>query len=165
MAGLSSNKRMRGFTLLEMLVALVVASIMLTVVTLNLMPSTQSVLREEAKRLAFLLENGAMAAQAGGQSLAWSGSGNSYRFWKRTREGDWLRIERDNLLHPRTLPPDMHIGTVSFDGRRLEPGALVMLSPELASKRFKVDLHSGELTTAIIGDGLGKVEVVAGSAP
>jgi type II secretion system protein H len=156
---------MRGFTLLEMLVALVVASIMLTVVTLNLMPSAQSVLRDESKRLAFLLENGAMSSQAGGQSLAWSGSGNSYRFWKRTREGEWLRIERDNLLHPRTLPQDIHIGEVSFNGRRLEPGSLVMLSPELASKRFKVDLRSGELTTGIVGNGLGKVEVIAGGQP
>lgn len=156
---------MRGFTLLEMLVALVVASIMLTVVTVNLMPSTQSVLREEAKRLAFLLENGAMSSQAGGQSLAWSGSGNSYRFWKRTREGEWLRIERDNLLHPRTLPQDIHIGEVTFDGRRLEPGSLVMLSPELASKRFKVDLRSGDLTSGIVGNGLGKVEVVSGARP
>ena len=156
---------MRGFTLLEMLVALVVASIMLTVVTLNLMPSTQSVLRDESKRLAFLLENGAMSSQAGGQSLAWSGSGNSYRFWKRSREGEWLRIERDNLLHPRTLPKDIHIGAVSFDGRRMEPGSLVMLSPELASKRFKVELRSGELSSSIIGNGLGKVEIIAGTLP
>lgn len=156
---------MRGFTLLEMLVALVVAGIMLTVVTLNLMPSAQSVLREESTRLAFLLENGAMASQAGGQSLAWSGSGNSYRFWQRSREGEWQRIERDNLLHPRTLPQDIHIGEVSFDGRHLEPGALVMLSPELASKRFKVDLRSGDLTSGIVGNGLGKVEVVTGTQP
>jgi len=156
---------MRGFTLLEMLVALVVAGIMLTVVTVNLMPSAQSVLHDEAKRLAFLLENGALASQSGGQSLAWSGSGNSYRFWKRSREGEWLRIERDNLLHPRTLPQDIHIGEVSFDGRRLQPGALLMLSPELASKRFKVELRSGELSSGIVGDGLGKVEVVTGMQP
>lgn len=156
---------MRGFTLLEMLVALVVASIMLTVVSLNLMPSAQSVLRDESKRLAFLLENGAMAAQAGGQSLAWSGSGNSYRFWKRNRDGEWLRIERDDLLHPRTLPQDIHIGEVSFDGTRLEPGSLLMLSPELVGKRFKVALRSGDLASAIVGDGLGKVEVVAGAQP
>jgi general secretion pathway protein H len=156
---------MRGFTLLEMLVALVVAGIMLTVVTLKLMPSAQSVLRDESKRLAFLLESGAMASQAGGQSLAWSGSGNSYRFWKRSREGEWLRIERDDLLHPRTLPQDIHIGEVSFDGRRLEPGALLMLSPELASKRFKVKLRSGNLNSGIVGDGLGKVEVVTGTQP
>jgi general secretion pathway protein H len=156
---------MRGFTLLEMLVALVVAGIMLTVVTLKLMPSAQSVLRDESKRLAFLLERGAMSSQAGGQSLAWSGSGNSYRFWKRSREGEWLRIERDDLLHPRTLPQDIHIGEVSFDGRRLEPGALLMLSPELASKRFKVKLRSGNLNSGIVGDGLGKVEVVTGTQP
>jgi general secretion pathway protein H len=156
---------MRGFTLLEMLVALVVAGIMLTVVTLKLMPSAQSVLRDESKRLAFLLESGAMSSQAGGQSLAWSGSGNSYRFWKRSREGEWLRIERDDLLHPRTLPQDIHIGEVSFDGRRLEPGALLMLSPELASKRFKVKLRSGNLNSGIVGDGLGKVEVVTGTQP
>ena len=156
---------MRGFTLLEMLVALVVAGIMLSLATLNLMPSAQSMLRDESRRLAFLLENGAMASQAGGQSLAWSGSGNSYRFWKRTKEGEWLRIERDNLLHPRALPQDVHIGEVSFDGRRLEPGSLLILSPELASKRFKVNLRNGELTSGIVGDGLGKVAVVAGSEP
>lgn len=156
---------MRGFTLLEMLVALVVASIMLTVVTLNLMPSAQSVLKDESQRLAFLLENGAMASQAGGQSLAWSGSGNSYRFWKRTKAGEWVRIERDNLLHPRVLPDRMHIGEVSFDGRRLEPGSLVILSPELAARNFRVRLHSAEFISDVAGNGLGKVESVAGQLP
>ena len=153
---------MRGFTLLEMLVALVVASIMLSVATLQLMPSAQTVLREESQRLAFLMENGAMSSQAGGQPLAWSGTGNSYRFWKRTREGEWVRIERDNLLHPRNLPETVRIGEVSFNGRRIEPGALVLLSPELSAKDFRVSLHSSELVSDIVGNGLGKVEVVAG---
>ena len=155
----------RGFTLLEMLVVLVVASIMLSIATLSLMPSAQTVLREESKRLAFLMENGAMASQAGGQPLAWSGTGNSYRFWLRTKEGEWVRIEQDNLLHPRTLPDAVRIGEVSFNGRRLEPGALVVLSPELSAKDFRVSLVSGELDADVVGNGLGKVEVVAGKAP
>jgi len=159
--GLKKNVE-RGFTLLEMLVALVVASIMLSMATLQLMPSAQTVLREESQRLAFLMENGAMSSQAGGQSLAWSGTGNSYRFWKRTREGEWVRIERDNLLHPRNLPETVRIGEVSFNGRRIEPGALVLLSPELSAKDFRVSLHSSELVSDIVGNGLGKVEVVAG---
>ncbi len=145
--------------------ALVVASIMLAVVTLNLMPSAQSVLKDESQRLAFLMENGAMASQAGGQSLAWSGSGASYRFWKRTKEGEWARIERDNLLHPRALPEGMYIGEVSLDGRRLEPGALVILSPELVARNFRVSLHSAELLSEVVGNGLGKVETVAGMQP
>ncbi len=156
---------MRGFTLLEMLVVLVVVSIMLSVVTLNLMPNAQTVLREESQRLAFLMENGAMSSQAGGQPLAWSGTGNSYRFWSRTREGEWLRIEHDNLLHPRTLPDDVHIGEVSFNGRHIEPGSLIMLSPELAAKEFRVSLVNGDLVSDIVGNGLGKVEVVAGKTP
>lgn len=117
-----------------MLVVLVVASIMLTVVTLNLMPNAQTVLREESQRLALLMENGAMSSQAGGQALAWSGTGNSYRFWQRSKEGEWLRIERDNLLYPRNLPDTVTIGEVSFNGRRLEPGSLVVLSPELSAR-------------------------------
>lgn len=153
----------RGFTLLEMLVVLVVAAIMLSVATLSLMPTAQSVLREESQRLAFLMENGAMSSQAGGQPLAWSGTGNSYRFWKQTKEGEWVRIERDNLLHPRTLPDAIHIGEVSFNGRRIEPGALVLLSPELSAKDFRVSLLSSNLNADVIGDGLGHVTVAAGA--
>jgi general secretion pathway protein H len=161
-AGLSIKTLERGFTLLEMLVALVVASIMLSVVTLQLMPNAQTVLSEESKRLAFLMENGAMASQAGGQPLAWSGTGSSYRFWLRTKEGEWVRIERDNLLHPRNLPNTVHIGEVSFNGRRIEPGSLVVLSPELSAKEFRVSLLSGDLYSDIVGNGVGKVTVVAG---
>ncbi len=153
-----------GFTLVELMVVLVVASIMLSMATLSLMPNAQTVLREESQRLAFLMENGAMSSQAGGQPLAWSGTGNSYRFWKRTKEGEWLRIERDNLLHPRTLPEAVRIGEVRFNGRRLEPGALVVLSPEVSAKDFRVSLRSSELVSDVVGNGLGKVEVVAGKA-
>jgi general secretion pathway protein H len=156
---------MRGFTLLEMLVVLVVASIMLSMATLQLMPNAQTVLREESQRLAFLMENGGMSSQAGGQPLAWSGTGNSYRFWNRTKEGEWVRVERDNLLHPRTLPDAVRIGDVTFNGRRIEPGALVVLSPELSAKDFRVSLHSSELVTDIVGNGLGRVDVVAGKMP
>jgi len=156
---------MRGFTLLEMLVVLVVASIMLSVATLSLMPSPQTVLRDESQRLAFLMENGAMSSQSGGQSLAWSGTGNSYRFWQRTKEGEWVRIERDNLLHPRILPEAVRIGEISFNGRRLEPGSLLLLSPELAAKDFRVSLLSNNLISDVVGNGLGKVEVVAGKMP
>jgi general secretion pathway protein H len=161
-AGLNSKNLMRGFTLLEMLVVLVVASIMLSVATLSLMPNAQTLLRTESQRLAFLMENGAMSSQAGGQPLAWSGTGNSYRFWKLTKEGEWVRIERDNLLHPRILPDTVRIGGVSFNGRSIEPGSLVLLSPELSAKEFRVSLLSSDLVADIVGNGLGKVDVVAG---
>lgn len=165
MAGLNIKTRTCGFTLLEMMVVLVVAAIMLSVVTLNLMPTAQSVLRDESQRLAFLLENSAMSAQAGGQPLAWSGSGNNYRFWKQNKAGEWERIDHDNLLHPRSLPETVRIGEVSFNGRGIEPGALILLSPALSAKDFRVTLYGRNLSSDIIGNGLGKVEVVAGKTP
>jgi type II secretion system protein H len=154
---------MRGFTLLEMLVALAIASIMLAIVSLQLMPTEEGVLREESERLAFLLENGAMSSRAGGLPLAWSGTGNSYRFWQRNKAREWVRIEHDNLLHPRDLSDAVKVVEVSFDGRRLEPGALVILSPELSAKRFVISLRNGKSKNEVVGDGIGKVHVVRGA--
>ena len=156
---------MRGFTLLEMLVALAIAGIVIGLATLQLMPDEQSVLHTESERMAFLMENGSRSMQSGGQPLAWSGYGNSYRFWKRTREGDWVHIEHDRLLHPRTLPGDIRIGEVSFDGRAVEPGSLVILSPELSAKKFRIHLLAKHLYADIVGNGLGKVTVEQGRQP
>ncbi len=77
----------------------------------------------------------------------------------------WERIEHDNLLHPRILPDAVRIGTISFDGLSIEPGALIMLSPELSAKDFRISLLSGGLVSDIVGNGLGKVDVVAGTTP
>ena len=147
------------------MVVLVVAAIMLSVATLSLMPTAQSALRDESQRLAFLMENGAMSSQAGGQPLAWSGTGISYRFWKQNKAGEWERIDLDNLLHPRTLPQVVGIGEVRFNGRPIEPGALVLLSPALSAKDFQVRLYSNNLSTNVVGNGLGKVTVEAGKTP
>lgn len=156
---------MRGFTLLELLVALAIASIMLAIVSLQLMPTEQGVLREESERLAFLLENGAMSSRAGGLPLAWSGSGNAHRFWQRNKEGEWVRIEHDTLLHPRSFPEGVSVEKVTSDDRPLEPGALLILSPELSAKRFRIALQNGSSRSEVVGDGVGKVSVMSGAEP
>jgi hypothetical protein len=144
-----------------MLVALVVASIMLSLVVVQLMPDEQATLREEAERLAYLIEHGAMAAQAGGLALAWSGAGKDYRFWEKNKQGDWVRIDRDALLRPRALAGDVRVAGVELDGRRAQPGARIPLSPELAAPAFRIRLASGERQLTVVGNGLGSVSVVA----
>ncbi len=54
--------------------------IALGMVAVQLMPDERAALREEAQRLALLLENAEMEARASGRSLAWSAEKNGYRF-------------------------------------------------------------------------------------
>lgn len=74
----------QGFTLVELLVVLVVIGITLGMTMVQLMPDDRAVLRQEAERLALLLENATLEAQASGQTMGWSGEASHYRFWKKT---------------------------------------------------------------------------------
>jgi general secretion pathway protein H len=155
----------RGFTLLEMLVVIFIAALLTGLATLQLMPTSQSLLRDESKKLAALLENASASARAGGLSLAWSGSGSSYLFWQRDKEGIWQRINNDRLLRPRDMSDAVRVGPVDFNGKALQPGALVLLSPELSARDYHIRLVSGNYHATLIGTELGRVSVEAGEGP
>jgi len=149
-----------GFTLLEMLVVLVLASIMLSMVAINLFPDEQRALHDEGERVAYLLEQAGKTARIGGQPLAWSTSGREHRFWKKNKQGEWRRVEQDDLLHPRTLPSDMRVTLVSIAERPAEKVDMVALSPELGAPEFELRLSSANQSLRLLGDGLGNVRVV-----
>lgn len=160
MGSVSDSLFPRGFTLIEMLVALVVMSIMLGIATVKLMPDAQAQLREEAQRLATLMDQAGASARASGQALAWSGTGKEFRFWKRSKQGEWQRVEKDVLLRPRSLPGDVRIGALEMGGRVMPAGTLILLSPETAATLFRIRLVSGERQLKIEGNGLGAVSVL-----
>ncbi len=150
----------RGFTLLEMLVALVVMSIMLGIATVKLMPDEQAQLHEEAQRLAALLDQAGASARAAGLPLAWSGTGKEFRFWKKSKQGEWQRVEKDILLRSRSLPGEVRIGALEIGGRSMPPGTMVLLSPETATPTFRIRLSSGERQMMVAGNGIGAVSVM-----
>ncbi len=154
------GEHQRGFTLLEMLVVLVVMSIMLGIATVKLMPDEQSQLREEAQRLAVLMDQAGASARAAGLPLAWSGTGKEFRFWKKSKQGEWQSVEKDSLLRSRSLAGDVRIGTLEIGGRDMPPGTMVLLSPETAAPQFRIRLVSGERQMKIAGNGLGAVLVM-----
>jgi general secretion pathway protein H len=151
----------RGFTLLELLVVLVVAGIMLTLAAVNLFPDERQALREQGEQLALLLEQAASAARAGGVPLAWSCSRREHRFWRRNAEGEWQRVEGDPLLRPRTLSAPQQLRLLTLDGRPAQAGDLLPLSPETVAVRFELRLSDGRNAVELAGNGLGQVEVVA----
>lgn len=149
--------RQCGFTLIELLVVLVVMGVALGLVMVQLMPDRQAPLREEAARLALLLENAGLEARASGRSLAWSGEKNKYRFLSKNEYGDWVRIDDDSSFRPRTLLEGVHLGEISVEEQPLKPGEFVLLSAHSFAVPFLIRLSSEYGSARVIGKSTGDV--------
>lgn len=147
----------RGFTLIELLVVMLVMGIAMGLVVVQLMPDHRAPLREEAGRLALLLENAGLEARASGRSLAWSGDKNNYRFLSKNEYGDWVRIDDDSSFRPRTLPEGVNIGEVSVEEQALKPGEYVLLSAHAFAVPFQINLSSEYGSARVMGKSTGDV--------
>lgn len=147
----------RGFTLIELLVVLVIMSAVLGMAVLQLMPDSRAVLREEAQRLALLLENAGMEARTGGQPMAWSFENTGYRFWKKNSYGDWMRIEDDAMFRPRALPGGVTIAEASVEAQPLKTGERMSLGTASFALPFRLRLDGGTASAHIAGSSTGEV--------
>ncbi len=136
---------------------LVVMGIALGMVAVQLMPDNRATLREEAQRLALLLENAGMEARASGHSLAWSSGKTSYRFWEKNDYGDWVRIEDDGMFRQRTLPDGLNIAEVSVETQTLQHGEQMSLSAASFALPFRIRLASSHASASISGSSTGTV--------
>lgn len=146
-----------GFTLIELLVVLVVMSMALGMIVAQLMPDDRAALREEAQRLALLLENAGMEARTSGRSMAWAAEKNSYGFWKKNDYGDWVRLEGDAMFRSRTLPPGIDIGEVSVETQPLKPGEHISLSASSFGLPFHIRLTGEHASASVTGSSTGDV--------
>lgn len=149
----------RGFTLIELLVVLVVMSVALGMVAVQMMPDSRATLREEAQRLALLLENAGMEAQTSGQQMAWSFENGGYRFWKKNGYGDWVGVEDDGMFRPRTLPQGMTLADASVESQPLKPGERMTLNAASYTPPFHLRMNGGIATARITGSSTGAVAV------
>jgi general secretion pathway protein H len=147
-----------GFTLVELLVVMVVMGIVLGLVAVQLMPDNRAVLREEAQRLALLLENAGMEARASGRPLAWSAELKGYRFWNKNDYGEWVRLEDNGIFHARDLPEGIGISEVSVETKPLKAGELMSLNAFSFTLPFKIRMSSSENGAAsVTGSSTGAV--------
>ncbi|HVL57711.1 MAG TPA: GspH/FimT family pseudopilin, partial [Burkholderiaceae bacterium] len=146
--------RQRGFTLVEMLVALLVAAILISMVSLSASPSPQRALRYEAERLAQLLALAREEALVRGAPIRVDLSRDGYRFLIR-RDREWRPITDDGDLRARAFDDDTQVAIERADGMRaLEFGRDIVEAP------YRVMLVRRAAAVTIVANGLGRFEVV-----
>lgn len=160
-AGLNPESRTlkpeSGFTLIELLVVLLVIGITLGITVLQLMPDNRAVLRQEADRLALLLENATIEAQASGRSLAWSGEKSHYRFWQKNEYNDWVRIEDDAMFRSRELPDEIRITQTAVEELTIKPDEKLPLNAHGIPLPFRIRIGNQYGNASIVGKSTGEV--------
>jgi general secretion pathway protein H len=139
--------------------------IALGLVVVQLMPDDRSALREEAARLALLLENAGLEARSSGRSMAWSAENTRYLFWKKNNYNDWTRIEDDSMFRPRTLPEGTRIGAITLEDQPVKAGEQIALSASAYAPPFRIKLSNASASATIIGKSTGEVVVQPDDAP
>jgi general secretion pathway protein H len=104
-----SCRQLRGFTLLELLVVVVIAGILFTYTTLAIRgDSPEDTIKKEAQRFERLVQLALEEAILRGEEYAIEVHLDSYRFLH-SSEGQWLPVTDDKILRDRPLPLDMEL--------------------------------------------------------
>jgi general secretion pathway protein H len=142
-------RSVRAFTLIEILVVVVLIAITLSVAFAKFAPDERDVVRAEAARLAASLQQAQDEAVVTGISFAWRGEAESYEFLRRGADRNWVPLDATEVLSPRRLPSPVKVVDVEIDGRRVEAGALIVLSPSGRASPVRVVLAANNERVAV----------------
>lgn len=146
------HARLRGFTLLEILVVLALVAVAIGAVSLALLDPVQTRLEREAERLALLLETARAEARAAALPVHWQpaleGSGADFRF---------VGLPASRKLPQQWLSPEIQARLP--DGR-----TTILLGPEPVLEPQRVELSLGDQRLAVASDGLAPFAVTSSEA-
>lgn len=133
-----SASLVRGFTLLELLVVIVILGVAAGMVSLSVAPSEERLLTMEMDRLAALFRLAQNEARVSGRPLVWEADGQGYRFLA----GNAPRAENpDDPLRPRAWP---------FTVERIEAPIVVFgAEPLLPPVEIRITTPRRELVLAL----------------
>lgn len=157
--------RHRGFTLIEIAVVVLIITIVLGIVGVNLIPDRDAALRDEAKRLALLLQSAQQESILQDKIIVVAIDRQGYHFLVLDDASELTPLSHDDAFYPRKLPQDITISSVDIDGAPvLEKPRLIML-PTGELPDFSVIFSRGETRWEVKGLLSGNITAQAAPAP
>ncbi|MDF0605493.1 prepilin-type N-terminal cleavage/methylation domain-containing protein [Neisseriaceae bacterium TC5R-5] len=147
----------RGFTLIEVMVVMLIIGVLATTVTLSLRPDTHRLLNDEAYRLARVLEQAVDAAEMGDPlALQWGAQGYALR--RRLPSGDWEPLA-DELLADRRWPEGIQSGALLLGGEPTNMNTPVLLWQDGRASVLSLTLQTEQRRVTVTLSPLGRAEV------
>ncbi|HBO1214206.1 TPA: type II secretion system minor pseudopilin GspH [Pseudomonas aeruginosa] len=144
--------RQGGFTLIELMVVLVIVGIATAAISLSARSDPTGLLRQDAARLARLLEIAQGEARVRGTPILWQPSAKGYRFSPQAYRGKTDAFAADTELRAR----DWQAAPLRVSVRPQRP---VLLDAEWIGAPLRITLSDGQHSVTVLREANGHVRV------
>lgn len=132
----------RGFTLMELLVVMIVIAVIAATTGIQLTSGRSSVVADEAKRLALLIQSAQEQSVLEGRFFSVKFDSGGYRFLALNDKGELEELVNDPLFHGRSFPHGIVLGDVLINEKRQsKAGEGILLTPVGTMPPFSIDLE------------------------
>lgn len=159
---MSAARRVRGFTLVEMLIVLMVMGVLLGLIAVRMGPDDRDLLRNEAERLAQVLDLAAEEARVSGKTIAWTADDAGYRFWRLGTDNEWAEVRDNEGLRARKLLPGATISEFRVEAMRPQESKRMEFPPGGAMLAFNIEMTLRSEHYSVAASPVGELRVSAG---
>lgn len=155
----------QGFTLIEVAVVMLVIVIVLGIVSINLGPDRETPVRDEARRMALLLQTAQQEAILQSRILAVAIERQGYHFLMLDDNNEFKPLAGDEVLRARPLPSGIVISDVHIEGLAENEKPRLVLMPTGELPPFTVIFSQDDMRWQVEGMLTGEITAQAAISP